>query len=89
MKFKCANWDGSSDKIITFKGEKGDWKTWSDYTEGRFVKEVRVRMYETGTDYAGITGISLWMCPILGGENDAEEVEDCIKGDADEETGHE
>ena len=63
LKFKCKSMDGSSEEVITHYGRKGEWKNWSQYVKGRFVKEARVRMWEQGTDYAGITGLSLWMCP--------------------------
>jgi len=40
-----------------------------------------------GTDWAGMTGLSLWMCPVDMGEDD--EVLDCIGIEGEDETGHE
>ena len=77
IRFKCKSHDGEDEEIIQYEGDKGEWKNWSRYTTGKFISQARARTdLSGGTDWAGMTGLSLWMCPADQGEG--EEVDDCI-----------
>ena len=64
FRFKCKSEDHSSEQILEFTGEYGQWKDWTVTEEGKFVAQARARNYDpTVGDNSGMEGLSLWVCP--------------------------
>lgn len=65
LKIKCISPEDEEEVIKTSPGSFGEWKEWTNYREGNFIRKVKAR-YDNSVigDQSGLNGLIFYMCPI-------------------------